>query len=687
MTDFNSIKCSIDSLRSELLNIQTIISNFLNQEDDSILSLLLQPNSPIKKSSPTTTKPTKKSSKISKINSWYDPSTPASEIDINSRLVSLNYEEFNSDNDNLLILNQLMELLLDRILFLVALKCKVSSFSGPTRLFQEFSSVEIKSQKAVSASPANNKAVTFESDSVASSKTTTIKTTTNKSSQTNFIAPALKLKFLREIILRLSNHLDLKSSTSKLPNSVLSTNNIPEQEKIEQLLLEFLIRDLVSIETLVKNLKEKKEKADAKVVDLSNKNKILTDEFKDLKKTSDKNLSAAINNLHSKELAFSEKLNALSQESETKYQQLNKEISSLKMDKNNYQGQNIELKNEILVVRSQLQTLRDQDLKKLQNQLDKEKNEKFQLSTSYELLKNENEKILKVEIENLKAKLSKVVESSTKSDQINNKRISSLETENKKLELENSDLKNNKLNILENEKNILEQNLKTMQTITLNDLQDKLLTQTNQVKVQKSEISDLQDQLQISEDILLEKEQELIDLNNKSEKLKLKIEEISEENRTILGLLDQSKEDYDSLHKNYSQLVLVNESLSKVSRAGSIPSQAQKDSLNRNNLPANKINREQYFGSGDRSWSRNSSRSTNSTLINENLSNYVKPSNLAMEYVKPVILADTKVRPSKASSVYSDKLMPKGNLPENYLNAMKNMRSRPSSGVSNVNWT
>merc|ERR1712157_42403 len=394
-----------------------------------------------------------------------------------------------------------------------------------------------------------------------------------------------------------------------------------------------------------------------------------------------------INNLHSKELAFSEKLNALSQESETKYQQLNKEISSLKMDKNNYRGQNIELKNEILVVRSQLQTLRDQDLKKLQNQLDKEKNEKFQLSTSYELLKNENEKILKVEIENLKAKLSKVVESSTKSDQINNKRISSLETENKKLELENSDLKNNKLNILENEKNILEQNLKTMQTITLNDLQDKLLTQTNQVKFQKSEISDLQDQLQISEDILLEKEQELIDLNNKSEKLKLKIEEISEENRTILGLLDQSKEDYDSLHKNYSQLVLVNESLSKVSRAGSIPSQAQKESLNRNNLPANKINREQYFGSGDRSWSRSSSRSTNSTLINENLSNYVKPSNLAMGYVKPVILADTKARPSKASSVYSDKLMPKGNLPENYLNAMKNMRSRPSSRVSNVNWT
>ena len=130
--------------------------------------------------------------------------------------------------------------------------------------------------------------------------------------------------------------------------------------------------------------------------------------------------------------------------------------------------------------------------------------------------------------------------------------------------------------------------------------------------------------------------------------------------------------------KNYTYLVNVNESLSKNNRHASIPSSKQKNLLQgRPNMTV--PSGPNLLNPGPEGDFMNSNMNSRASSSASNFSNY-NANTAALGYINPVVRKNGVYigghKNSRASSVKSDKLLPKGSIPDKYLNAMEKMQSR-----------
>lgn len=209
-----SYQTTINSLRTEIQSLQNLITQLISSQNHH-------------------------QKLTSKIKSWYDPTILAVNLNITSRLSSLEFDTLNSEHENIVITNQLTEILLDRIIYFISLKYQVGNFSGPTALFLKIYENYLGSKDgaavaAASAVPAADPApppkpqttppkssskkirtqkVRFEDEdsglkllndlTVSPSKSPVPVAVEAKACQTNFVSPALKLNTVKEIVVKL----------------------------------------------------------------------------------------------------------------------------------------------------------------------------------------------------------------------------------------------------------------------------------------------------------------------------------------------------------------------------------------------------------------------------------------------------------------------------------------------------
>lgn len=466
-------------------------------------------------------------------------------------------------------------------------------------------------------------------------------------------------------------------------------------------MLEFVIRDLVFVEKNLDRILQQGDQSQELANLKSSLEKLKTENSKNSKAFQDK-INSLNFNLAEKEVNFSKKISEINAAYEKRITFIQEEAKILKSSKNNLESQNLKLSTENASLKNNL----DQNFKSIEtlnsdiNQL-KEKN--YSNSALYEIAKNN--------LENLKKDNQNLLDQAKQQEKTHQSQLSHKDQILQKIEekVKNLELQVEKFKILEVKISAEKSNLeKSSQILTdKNSVLDAEIACKNQkISSQNSEIKNLEEKIAISEDLLIEKESELIEINQNKAVLENKISELLAENEVFSSEIEKSKQAYNELYKNYNYLVNVNESLSKKSRVGSIPSSSQK--MRMNGLNANRMAEMAALHSGQPVSSLNSLKTaqksgklvtqppgihefgdfpddvsvisnSSSKVSQKSTGNHVQ--NLHLGYIKPVVLSNgvytANPNNSRAGSRsgYSDKLLPTGSIPEKYLNAMKKMEA------------